>query len=433
MMRRPPRLPNADARQVGVTLVVATLLAGSAFFADAAQGDWQESIRADTRWGAGVDEALRFVYVDEAPVALEIALATARAESLAASPGGRSGALASFEAEVELAWSAAAASDLNNELLTSRYQQSSTGFDVQLRVADETASLASSADDAALAVERGDGLAARAERIALAVIIVVGAFLALESGLWIAAVRRRTRPVNGVPDASTPEEEDGSGGAVPLPWRVRSPERRATAVVALIAWTLLGMLPWLQIDAANDAARAESQSARAAVQLSTAVAAGAHYNSFVLNSQRALIFEQMRSTAYEFTAAASDDAVAPMVELVGGALAEAAVVQQSVVAEMTRAPTDVDDGVPAEVAELATTGFEELDHLSSEQLRLVTLTEDASTRANGLGLSLLLATLSLTLATVSPRPNQAVTMLSLLGPSALAAAAAIIAISVSFV
>src|SRR5690349_6527005 len=99
-------LRDSNKRQALVTVLVALLLAGSALAQDAASDEWNGSLTAEIRHDGLVVELLRHVYVDIAPVALDIEVARNRSDILAdaAKEHGTEGSVAGFDAEVDQQW-----------------------------------------------------------------------------------------------------------------------------------------------------------------------------------------------------------------------------------------------------------------------------------------------------------------------------------------
>jgi hypothetical protein len=260
------RITLSNLVQGLVTILVALVVAAGAFLTGSAAGKWQESVSAQTKRSLATIEDVRFVYTDEAPRALELALAEAReAES--------SGSDAETEREVLFAARQATSRD---NLAANRYRQPGRGYDVPRRLADvreQNANLTRISPEAAL--EAGD----RRNRLAL---VLLWATLPLVL-LYVAAdivLRGRATRFGAAPTARA-----GDVGLVPRPWS--SPTtRRLWVSVALGAWLMITLLPPLQTYYAGKEQRAGALAAGKTAEISSMLEASGLVFAFATNSKQ---------------------------------------------------------------------------------------------------------------------------------------------------
>ncbi|MDQ0373824.1 hypothetical protein [Cellulomonas humilata] len=386
---------DANVRQVVVILLVSLLVLASSRAAENAQDSWSQSVTAETRWSAGAREVLRYVYTDEAPFALEVALVEHRADAMtaAAEAAGVDSARAAFEAEVATQWSwhlRNAHEKFGDSLISDEYAVPGAGFDVPARLAAmEAAGSAVLLDDPEDAARAGDRASATAQWIALAIIPLVVVYLVAD----LLLVRRSRRLAASIPPGSDPADDDI--GQVPRPW-ASAPEQRPMTIIALLAWVLVALLPAAQVQAAAVAARAGSESSRIAIQALGALEGGLLYRSFAADAAQQQIGDDLNGVAREWAALDAPPELAEEEAVVTAAETGSREAVQDIVGSMTRLPTEA-DGVSDRLAAYAASTSADANALVSDRAVLVDEASDAQRRASTLAIALLLGSLTLTL------------------------------------
>lgn len=386
---RPSRwLPNSNVRQTVVTITVAVLLVLSALCSVMTSNYWDDSLKGEVAWSAASSEIIRDTYSIQAPEVMRIAIAENKAEVLdqEAAAAGIHGTAAAFDAEIHLQWSwhlleALTAID-SIPLLNERYALDGGGYDVISYLGDHYR------DDAAdLAVWVDESLQAAnffrslGEIFAAGIVVVVGLYLLTE---WIGR-RSRGQPVL---------QSESDVELVPLPWT-------GSSLAAFLAWVLLGILPLLQLHAANDAAQAENASSRASVRLAGEVAGGAQFAAFVLIGEQSIELERLWIGSRDFAVTLPELSKIAVEEEVASSGYRAALERQiAVTRQMTRSPSEADGLDPPFVA-VVNSDKATWQLRQAEQIRL---SEEATRRtsdASILTVALLLASLAITLATLA--------------------------------
>lgn len=270
-----------------VTILVAVAAAVAALVTGSAAGKWQESASIETTRSLATIEDVRHVYTAEAPGALEIAFAEARAEQLG---GGAA------ETERAVLSAARQAMDENN-LAAKRYAQAGGGYDVPRRLADvrqQNADLVRLDPDEAL--EEGD----RKFRIAL---LILAATVPLVLGYVVTdAILRRRRP----PAAASEEQPSADVGFVPRPW-ASGTRRRLWVSVALVAWLAITLLPSLQQYYAGKAQRTGALAARTGTEFATILQTSNLVSSFAITSQQRALWVSSHGLGSQLAALDSSD------------------------------------------------------------------------------------------------------------------------------
>jgi hypothetical protein len=313
-----------------VTILVAVAAAVAALVTGSASGKWQESAAQETTRSLATIEDVRFVYTAEAPGALEVAFAEARAEEL------RGG-----QAATERAVLAAARKAMDeNNLAARRYALPDGGYDVPGRLADvrqQNADLVRLDPDEAL--EAGD----RRFTIAL---LILGATVPLVLLYVIAdAVLRRRQP----PAAASREEPSADVGLVPRPWSSGT-RRRLWVSVALVAWLVITLLPALQQYYAGEAQRTGALAARKGTEFATMLQASNLASSFAITSQQRALWVSSHGLGSQLAALDSTDPGEAR-ELAADGRTEQAVGARAleIAVSMGRSPSTQDDLDPATV------------------------------------------------------------------------------------
>jgi hypothetical protein len=368
--------------QTLVTVVVAVVVALAAIEAGAAAGEWQASSRREIKRDAAALEDIRYVYLDEAPAGLEVALAEARS---------------AVRGDAEGATQQTVAGTLRHGGLFEggRYRLAEGGFDVARRLGDVRrgrGELVRIDPDAAVAA--GDRRRRTAMAIVLLVIPLVLSFLVVDF-----VMRRRQRRRAGPPAA---EEEAAAQGPLPRRWSAPRPGPLGLSV-ALVAWLVVTLLPVLQVHFGNQAQRAGALSTRRAVEVSTEVGGGTTFTSFRGNSVKRVTRLATEGPARRLVALDTQDP-ATKDELLAEARADDAASRRglSIVESMAREP-DAASGVDSATREILTAGTAKATATAAEQRRESTRAEHAGLRSGRVSLALLFGGLALSLSGLAAR------------------------------
>lgn len=420
-------LGEPNIRQTVTTVVLAVLLAVGAWFSGAANAEWQSSVREEVVWSAAAGEILRHVYGDEAPWALEIAIAQERGTAVAAAAesAGDLGGTARFESAIDVEWAAqlrAAHAD-RDHLVNDQYWRDGSGFDVSARIVDmqrRNADVLSR--DPERFLRAGDRDRAIAEGAVAAALPLVAGYIVVELLLWR---RHRAGRRGGVEPVLVGPAHDVA--LVPRPWVAPRTHRYATSV-AFAAWVLVGVLPLAQLQAQHMSGRASSQSSRAAVQTAAAVVGGAQLASFQLSAQRAVeLGAEQRLMLRDWAAGEAPDDLAAEQYVAVGAQRDALPAVRAVADAMVAAPA-ISAGVDERLVAVAISGPATWQHLQSEQLRLLDVADDAGRSADIFALALLLAVLALSLAALAATPMGRRSFAVSAAPASLVVCAAALAV-----
>lgn len=376
----PVRL-DSNKRQAVTTLLVAVLLALSVLAQELAAQEWESSLTAEIRRTGLTVELLRYVYVDVAPVALQAEIARNRSDILsqAGKAAGDLGAAANFDAEVDQQWSWNQLRMPEIVRIPDDYRREQYGYDVASFAADQyrEADMTTAAREVTDAMRSGDQARLVSEILAGMVVLVIAAYLVSE------IIARRS-------GSATPPDPDV--GLVPRFWA-------GSTAAAFFAWILLGVIPWAQVHAANDAARAGVESSRAAVRLTATVAAGAHVATFALGSARDAEFAELRVLARQYAEVGAAPGIAQSEQVATAAYQDAVTDQRAITELMTRPLASV-VGVDPDLAAIADPDPAGWGGLQQEQADLASSANRRTADANVLSASVLLASLSLTLSTL---------------------------------
>jgi hypothetical protein len=382
---------TANRLQVLVTVALALLLTAATWASAQAAGHWQQATREAARSATVRVESVRFVYQSELPLAIGLAQAQVRRDAVA-SLGDRG--------EPEVTGEAAAADRLvaqlrmnakqsNNRLAHSDdYTTPDGGYDVPRRLADALDGDQVTALDTSKATMRaGDQWARWARGWALLALAVAAAFVVLA---FLRGRRRRRREPAGTADV----------GLVPTPWD--EPRRgRSVALLALAAWLALPILTVEQLALSADSARAAAQSSLLITQLSGAATASQVRNGAASDLQMRGIDLTMSGLARQLAATVDGSRGQ---RLLGIAEQRAGQRWVELGKAMTRAPGSA-DGVDAITVEWLASQPADWERVRGQQERVQLAAERAGSSGDAVALSLLMAALAATAATVARLPG----------------------------
>ncbi|MGH8909725.1 MAG: hypothetical protein ACRD0K_25350 [Egibacteraceae bacterium] len=308
-------------------LIVGALFTGVvAYLFSGASGTWQQAVRAEVVRSTSAQELTRVVYGDEAPVALRVAAAQARAEAIQSSEG--VGRLAAAERTIaeQLAF-ALSRSVLPGSLAADpQYALPGGSVDVARRLADLAREQSGVPDPDRTAAE-GDAQAHRAGWISVATVVVTGVAVVAAAAPHRPAGRRRPAPLEIIPQPG-----------------VLVPGRRRIASVLLALWAAGVLLPLAQLVLGGEEQRSQAAAARTAVQISGQTAISLARSAFATNALRDAVLAEAASPARQYAALDASAADAPAEFALAQAEASAAATIHRIADEMTRAPT-TDSGI----------------------------------------------------------------------------------------
>ncbi len=337
--RRPSRLVLARLA-VGVLVIVGA--AGAALCYSDAGGEWQLAVREETQRANLVQEQVRAVYGDEAPLAFRLAAAQLRAEALRRIDD--RGRLAESELVLaeQTAFGLSAAAPSGSLLAGNRYAEPTGGFDVVRRVADVLAGTRLPDPDRTFAGADESATLGRLTSLGTVLLTAVGGWLLL------ARVRRGRGPDQGE------DADGGEGGTEDAPPSAEARRRRRVAAVLTLIWALGVVLPFGQLVLSGEEQRAQARAARIAVSLTSQIAVGLTRTSFATGARRDAGLADAAATAREFAALYTDPVNAAQErELARVEYAVAARLRQ-IAEDMSRAPAAGDPLEPGVAQALAT-------------------------------------------------------------------------------
>ncbi|MCX4820925.1 hypothetical protein OG883_13600 [Streptomyces sp. NBC_01142] len=355
-----------------IAVVAAAVLLATWQFSEAS-GTYQDAVRQDVKRQAAVLEDIRYVYGDEAPLALRVAASHARADGLEAVKGQGRVAASEHTLAAQTAFSLRRAAEPGSLLGNGGYRHQDLGYDLPRRLADVQRRTPELYDvDPGATLRAGDRQVAWG--LACAAVAVAAVLLAVVTGNVVRPRRWRRTPAPGGPRVLRAVE------IIPQP-AVTTRNRRA-AQLHLFVFAMLLLLPLGQILAAGNEQRAQAEAARRAVQLSTSITAHGQRTAFLTEGLRAAEAAALQATAREF--ASLETGVSPQearheqtVAIVENVIAQQV---RKIVDYMGRPPTATDGVDPAAVAALGRAP-ERLSNAQAEQVRQVDLAERASRRA----------------------------------------------------
>jgi hypothetical protein len=368
-----------------VTILVAASLAASALIASSAADSWQTSLRQDIAKSAGVIEDARYVYGEEAPLGLDLALADARARV-----GSDDDAMTNREPVFQIR---RAHRGQDHLIADDRYLSDNGGYDVPRRLADlrlEHRDLMRV--DPRKAQEHGDDQRDLSRMIAALAIPLVLLYLMTEVVFRARAHRHPAKSGRGT---------DGDEvGLVPRPWSTPAASRLGVAV-AFIAWLVVTLLPVVQLRLTNQEERATSLAARYAVDTSTMIAASGTYAAFHGNSRLRLLWLGIHATGRQKVALDSPDADRRD-RLTALAVSEERTLDRArpIVATMTRAPS-AEDGVDMAARLAVNASRRDANAVRIEQNEQAAMAERAGRQVNRTNIALVFAALTLSLSALA--------------------------------
>lgn len=321
------------AVQLTAVILGALFAALAAVLYSDASGTWQQAIREESVRSSSIQEQIRAVYGDEAPVAFRVAAADARADALRLvdSTDSTNPLVASERMVAEQSAFALRQSAPPGTLGSGKeYALPDGGFDVPRRIAD----LARGHPDAPnpdRTAAQGDGQAKLALYIALMTVVVTGAAVAVASIPASPRARRRLQR-----EARKPE-------LLPQPGVADRHYHRRTSFVLLALWAAGVLLPFAQLALSGEEQRSQATAARTAVRLTTETATSLARTSFETTALRDAAMADAASAARELAALDADESSADAERAVARAEASAASRTRDIAVQMSRAPA-IDQG-----------------------------------------------------------------------------------------
>ncbi len=376
--------------QVAVTVLLALLLAAATWSSSQASGDWQRATREEARSTAARVEIVRFVYQSELPLAVGIAQARVRRDAIRS---------LGVEGDPVVAGEAATTDRLVAQLQMNADQSSNGlahsddyttpdgGYDVPRRLGDLLLADQVTALDLSVASMRaGDRWARWARGWALLALAVAAAHVVMTA----AHSRRRRRAHASRRDV----------GLIPTPW-AEPRRRRLVTLLALTAWLALPVLTAEQLALSSDSARSAAHSSLLISQLSGAVTVSQVRNGAGADLQMRGIDLMTWGLARQY--AATFDGSRGQ-ELLGIAEQRAGERWGELSNAMVAAPGTA-DGVDAITVEWLASEPSDWERIRSQQERVQVASERAGSSSDAVALSLLLAALAATAATVARLPG----------------------------
>lgn len=313
------------AAQLISVFIGAALTAVAAVLYSGASGAWQLSVRDESDRTAALQEQVRVVYGDEAPVAFRVATAEVRTRALRTIEN--PGRLVASEAEVaeQLAFRLSQTALPGSLAADRRYALPEGGFDVPRRLADLLRSEPLPPDPEVARLD-GDAQARRAGVVGLVTVLITGI------AIVVAAMPRRRTQGRGV--RQEPE-------IIPQPGLAAEGRRRVT-ILLLVLWAAGVLLPLGQLALAAEEQRSQAAAARAAIHLSGQIAVGLTRSGFETNALRDAVFTDVAATARELAALDAPDADATAERELARVEEAAAAVNRDIAARMGRVPDAVD-------------------------------------------------------------------------------------------
>jgi hypothetical protein len=329
----------------------------------AAGGAWQNSVRQEIRHSAALQEDVRFVYADEAPLAFRAATARARADRLREVRPSSRLAVSEYTLASQTAFGLTSQAAPDSLLGERELADGDLGYNVPRRLAQVRAR------EPALRDLDPDAAHRQADRYALRGGVTALVVAALAVAVAVVAARRRLF-APGVDLAVL-------GPAAPAAGFVGD---RSAVALRLVAWVLLVVLPLAGLWTAAAQQRAQAVAARQAVQLSTGIAASGERASLLSANLTAVEIAELQATARELAALDADAMEDADAEYAVAAAEQATAAQARKIANaMGRMPAAADGVDAATVAALSSTQSQ-WPAMRREQSRQVDLAERAGRR-----------------------------------------------------
>lgn len=271
--------------QIIFFLVVGLVVLVASWQYSEASGKWQDAVREELREAFAVQENVRRVYGEEAPLAFDIAVAETRVTELR--DVRTAGRIAMSEYVVATRTEAQLRSRATEDSLvtTQAYDKGESGYDVLGRLADSLAALPPVTPDktrASADLHAALGAATAGVGIGLVVLATVAGLIPR---------RRENRP------GSTRDEVIDL-----IPQPASTPGMRGPTALKLVSWSLLAILPLSQLLLAAQEQQREADAAVSAVHVSTAIFVSNHRNAFLTDSRQAAITAEVQALARQFAA-----------------------------------------------------------------------------------------------------------------------------------
>ena len=382
---------TANRLQVLVTVTVALLLTAATWASAQAAGRWQQATREAARSATARVETVRFVYQSELPLAIGVAQAQVRRDAVrslgaqgAPEVAGESAAADRLVAQLRMN-----AEQASNRLAHSDdYRTADGGYDVPRRLGDALrADQVTALDTSAVTMRAGDEWARRARGWALLALAVAAAFVVQA---FLRGRRRRRREQPSAPDV----------GLIPTPWD-EPRRRRRVAVLALAAWLALPLLTVEQLALSADSARSAAQSSLLITQLSGSATASQVRDGAAADLKVRGIDLTISGLTRQY-AALLDGSRGQ--QLLGLAEQRAGERWAELGTAMTRAPGRA-DGVDAITVDWLASQPSDWERIRAQQERVQLAAERAGSSGDAVALSLLMAALAATAATVARLPG----------------------------
>jgi hypothetical protein len=369
-----PRFCLRTRIQIGlISAVVLTTLLATWQFANAG-GEYQGAVAEEIKLQTALQEDVRHVYADEAPLAFRVAGAAARTEALRGlKDKGRLAASEYFLAEqTEFSLRGAAAPE--SVIGSDRYLRGGQGYDLPRRLADQQTRRPDLYRlDPGATVRQGDTWAAWG--LGTAAVAGAAVLAAVVAACVLRPLRWRRRPP-APPARRTVRGVD----PIPQPATASSDHQRATQILLLIV-ALLFLLPLGQLVATVGEQRAQAEAARHAVRLTTSIVASGQRVAFLTEAVTAANVADIEALAREAAVVYLEDSADTRHERsVATAESRLAGRLRQMAEYMGRAP-GVSDGVNRVTVTALGTGPRDWPGMRAEQNRQKNLADAAGNRA----------------------------------------------------
>jgi hypothetical protein len=363
--------------------------------ASAANGEWQDAVRAEARHTSATLENIRKVYEDDAPLVLSITATLVRTQELErrADAGSFVGVLAAAERETARVFLDTFRRQVPDSPVT-RALGTRADPEVVARTRPFGAQLAAlqgmsrqHADAAAAAWSAGDVDAARVRHNLWG--MVAGALVVL-AGFAVRDRLLRTDPT-GLPDLVV--------GSPPMPAVLPDPpgpggaEADRSPLVGVVLAVLAVVVAALQIDASTTENRSLAAAAQGANRVGTVAVGSGPREAFAVNGQQLAVLMQQRADDVVETSSAAPAGDRAVAQALAAADLAAAARISAVVADLATPPTTA-DGLDALGASAVSASVFDRDAEQRAQVAAANAAQEAGARSDGLVLALLMLTLA---------------------------------------
>ncbi|MEU5880475.1 hypothetical protein [Spirillospora sp. NPDC047279] len=404
--RRGTPAGRANRRQLVVTALIAAGVAASAFLTGQATGEWQDMTRQETKRSAAAVEDITFVYGAEAPQAVRVALAEARAGTLGldAALRGDDGEIERIEAasERQYVWQLRYAEKGRGTLLDGdAYRRPDGSYDLPRRLAATRA-----AHPDLVRLDPDDALAAGDRKARWAALCASAAVPLLACYFLTQLLERRRNAGGGDGEREGGEGEGGRDGGTdevelipPVPAR-REP-RPWPGLVTGLAFVLFTVLVAPQLYFGNKEQRSQALAARAGTRLTAEIRASGALDAFRQESLRIVLNNDLKAHTREYVNLDTEDAeLAVQQRALAGADQASRPQFERITTAMSRAPA-AQDGVDPLTRELMGTTPADWKAGLERQGRALDAAEAASRRNNLMTGAILFAGLALSISAVA--------------------------------